>query len=282
MDFQNPGALIYVPPGTDIETALARTTHLAVGAHPDDIELMALHGILAGTRSDQNRFTGVVVTDGSGSPRAGSYESFSDEQMREIRRQEQIEAAQIGQYNAVLMLDYTSAEVKDGNETRLVVELTGLLSRARPAILYTHNPADRHDTHVAVCLRVIAAVRALPAETRPTKIYGCEVWRDLDWLVDADKVILDTSGGEDLGAASLAAFATQIGGGKRYDLAVAGRRRANAAFHAFDVVDQSSAVTLAMDLTSLASDPGLDVRAFIAERLFRLSQDIEGRLARLS
>lgn len=40
------GAQINVPDGIRIDDALARTTHLAVGAHQDDIPIMAYHGIL--------------------------------------------------------------------------------------------------------------------------------------------------------------------------------------------------------------------------------------------
>ena len=51
------------------------------------------------------------------------------------------------------------------------------------------NLVDKHDTHVAVVLRVIAAIRQMPPDIRPEKLYGCEVWRDLDWMLDSDKVV---------------------------------------------------------------------------------------------
>ena len=46
MKLKNPDADVYVPDDVTVAEALARTTHLAVGAHQDDIEFMALHGIL--------------------------------------------------------------------------------------------------------------------------------------------------------------------------------------------------------------------------------------------
>ena len=69
-----------------------------------------------------------------------------------------------------------------------------LIGEARPAVVYTHNLADKHDTHVAVALRTLAAIRSLPADVRPAAFYGCEVWRDLDWMVDEDKVAFDVTG----------------------------------------------------------------------------------------
>jgi len=56
------------------------------------------------------------------------------------------------------------------------------------------------------------------------------VWRDLDWLVDSDKAPFDVSEHENLQAALLGVFDSQIAGGKRYDLASMGRRRANATY----------------------------------------------------
>ena len=65
-----------------------------------------------------------------------------------------------------------------------------ILKAARPQFIFTHNLADKHDTHVGTALKVITAIRSLPAEERPERLFGCEVWRDLDWMADGDKVSL--------------------------------------------------------------------------------------------
>ena len=57
----------------------------------------------------------------------------------------------------------------------------------------------------------------------------------------------------------IGAFDSQIAGGKRYDLAAAGRKRANATFLDSHAVDRATAVEYAMDLTPLVRDPTLDV-----------------------
>ena len=67
----NTNAHVFVPDGTAIGSALARTTHLAVGAHPDDLEFMALHGILACQGQSDRWFCGVTCTNGAGSARTG-------------------------------------------------------------------------------------------------------------------------------------------------------------------------------------------------------------------
>jgi len=84
MQLDSPEADVFVPDGGDPGAALARTTHLAIGAHQDDIEFMALHGILQCYNDPDRWFTGVTVTDGAGSPRSGDYASYSDEDMKRI------------------------------------------------------------------------------------------------------------------------------------------------------------------------------------------------------
>ena len=84
-----------------LDIALLRTTHMAIGAHPDDLEIMALHGILECFGESDKYFTGVRVTNGAGSARDGAYAAYTDEQMQAVRRSEQKKAALVGDYSAV-------------------------------------------------------------------------------------------------------------------------------------------------------------------------------------
>src|ERR1700733_9659265 len=94
--FSRPDADIFVPGGGDAAAALARTTHLCIAAHQDDIEIMAHSGIAECFGSTKKFFTGVVATNGAGSPRSGQYAGYTDQQMQAVRRQEQRRAADIG------------------------------------------------------------------------------------------------------------------------------------------------------------------------------------------
>jgi len=272
---------IFVPDGLQQDSALARTTHLAIAAHQDDIEIMAYHGIVSCFGLPDTWFAGVTVTNGSGSPRDGIYASTTDSDMQKIRRAEQKKAAQVGDYAAQIFLDYGSAAVKDGKSTQVVADLVKILQATRPKVVYTHNFADKHDTHVAVALRTIAAIRQLPKEQRPEKVIGCEVWRDQDWLCDTDKVVMDVSGHENLAAALLGVFDSQICGGKRYDLAVMGRRRAHATFFASHGVDDSEAQSFGCDLTPLIKDDTLEPLSFINGLIKNFADEVEGRLKKL-
>jgi LmbE family N-acetylglucosaminyl deacetylase len=272
----HPAADAYVPDRRPLAAALARTTHLCLAAHQDDIEILAYHGISAAY--PRRTFTGVVITDGGGSPRAGRFAKLSDEEMKAARRMEQRRAARLGHYAAQLQLAHPSAVVKDPRRLEVVADLAAILRATTPDVVYLHNPADKHDTHVACFLRCLDALRSLPARLRPSAVYGCEVWRNLDWLLDTDKVVLDDSARPKLAAKLIGAFESQIAGGKRYDLAIAGRRLANATFHTSHATDRATALTWAMDLTPLVRDPKLSVEKYTLAHIDRLRADVGARL----
>lgn len=274
-------AELIVPDGTPWDGARQRTTHVVIAAHPDDVEFMAWHAILECYRQPGKGLGAVIVTDGRGSPRSGPYAGMTDEEMRVVRLAEQKQAARIGGYAWLACLGFESASIKGAPSAALHQDLRALVEATRPRAIYTHNLADRHDTHVAVALHAIAALRALPAEQRPAKLWGCEAWRGLDWLNDGDKQVFDVGARDDLTAALMAVFDSQIAGGKRYDLATAGRKRSNATYAESHETDRATAAEYAMDLTPLINDAKLDVRGYVAGMIERFRDDVTARIRRL-
>jgi len=269
----------YVPDGSAEEQALMRTTHMGIGTHQDDLEIMAFQGILDCFQSADKWFLGVTVTDGAGSARTGSYSSTTNEQMMAIRRDEAKKAAHIGDYSGLVFLNHPSSAVKNPANAQVVAELKEILLRARPKTVYLHNLADKHDTHVASALRTIAALRELPADARPEKVLGCEVWKDLDWMVDTDKVVMDVSAHENLAMSLVGVFDSQVVGGKRYDLATMGRRRANATYFASHDTDTATSLIYAMDLTPLVRDPKLDPAEYVMGYIKRFEEEVRKRIS---
>ena len=278
MKLTRADADVFVPDGLELPQALTRTTHLCIGAHQDDQEFMAHHGISACFGRPDRWFTGVVVTDGGGSPRTGLYGELTDEQMMRVRRREQRKAAFVGEYAVQFQLAYPSAEAKDPAVTSIAADLAAILELSRPEVVYLHNPADKHDTHVACALRAIDALRALPAELRPEKVYGCEVWRDLDWLLDEDKVVLPVDLFKNIAAALGGVFDSQLTGGKRYDLAIQGRRTAHATMFESHATDKFDALSWAMDLTPLVRDERASVVGHALELIDRFRGDVRARV----
>jgi LmbE family N-acetylglucosaminyl deacetylase len=280
MKFEMKNAQTFIPDGLPEAAALARTTHLAIGAHQDDLEIMAVEGILTCFQQPHKWFTGVVVTDGRGSPRSGSYANYTNDEMWAVRIAEQKKAAVIGEFAAQILLDFPSKAVKTGSDQRPVEDIGQILAAARPDVVYTHNLADKHDTHIGVALKVIEAIRQLPTEHRPRKLYGCEVWRDLDWLVDDDKVTFNCSAHENLQMALVAVFDSQVAGGKRYDLATMGRRQAHATYHSSHQTDAATGLNFGMDLTPLIENTTVDPLEYVQEFVIRFADDIRARFAR--
>ncbi len=282
--FNHKSSDVFVPDGASLDEAFNRTSHLAIGAHSDDLEIMAYHGIVNcygfGQQANKNWFTGITATDGRGSSRAGLYSQCSDEQMAEIRKEEQKQAAVVGRYSAVLQLGYSSDEIMDKEGSlRLKEDLLSILKQTKPRTVYTHNPADKHDTHIAVLYAAICAMRELPIDDRPEKILGCEVWRDLDWMPDEDKVTLDVSERENLANSLVGVFDSQITGGKRYDRAAVGRRYANATFFYAEGKDKAEQLTFAMDLTPVVHDQTIDFVEYVMEYINKFRDDVQDNLS---
>jgi LmbE family N-acetylglucosaminyl deacetylase len=284
--FSRPDADIFVPDsspsaGLTPVAALARTTHLCVIAHQDDIEINAYPAVAdCYGRADQF-FTGVVMTNGAGSARTGKYASVTDADMQRVRREEQRTAATLGKYNLQLQLSHPSADVKSPGNASVTADLAVIFGGCRPSVVYLHQPADKHDTHVGCFLRCLEALRALPRDRRPARVLGVEGWRDLDWLADDQKVPMDASANPALAEKLVAVFDSQIAGGKRYDLAAMGRRVANATFFASHATDQTNAISFAMDLTPLVHDEKLSVADFTAAHIEKLRADVTARIKKL-
>ncbi|MBI5767177.1 MAG: PIG-L family deacetylase [Verrucomicrobia bacterium] len=288
MKLARPEADLYVPAtgpsaGLTPAAALARTTHLCVIAHQDDIEINAYPAVAECYEKPGKYFTGVVMTNGAGSARTGRFAHVTDAEMQLIRRDEQRRAADIGKYSLQLQLAHASGDVKKPGHPGVAADLAAIFGGCGPALecVYLHQPADKHDTHVGCFLRCLEAIRALPRDQRPRRVLGVEGWRDLDWLADADKVAMNASPNPKLAEELVGVFESQIAGGKRYDRAAIGRRVANATMLSSHAVDSVEAVSFAMDLTPLVVDEKLSARDFTLAHIEKLRADVGGRLEKL-
>ena len=199
--------------------------------------------------------------------------------MKKIRLLEQKKAAVVGEYGVLYCLGFSSTAVKNAEESA-IEQTARIISEYAPEVIYTHNPADKHDTHCAVSLRVIEALRRVPACRRPKKLLGCEVWRDLDWVNDDEKIFMDVSGHPNIAMSLASVFDSQIQGGKRYDLACDGRRLANATYYASHATDIAERANYAIDMTPLIE--GGDAVEFISEYIDSFRKDVNARIKRLS
>ena len=278
MTFRHEKHDVFIPDNTDPIAALKRVTHLGIVSHQDDLEIAAYHGITECFHTKNRWFGGVVVTDGGGSPRVGAYADYTDEEMKHVRLIEQRKAAYVGEYSTMIQLGYPSDDVKHGRRADVVADIASIIDQTQPGVVYLHNPCDRHDTHVATLCRCIEAIRTLPKDRRPKTVYGCEVWRKLDWLLTQDKIMLKVDKFPHLLRPLLGVFDSQISGGKRYDLAEEGLRHANATYFDSHTTDKTESLNFAMDLTPLALDDSLCIMEFALGYVRRLEEDIRAKI----
>ncbi|ACZ41754.1 LmbE family protein [Thermobaculum terrenum ATCC BAA-798] len=133
---------------------------LVVVAHPDDAEFMAA-GTIAKWVAEGIKMYLVVVTDGS---KGSNDPNMSAEELIKIRRQEQLEAAEVLGISEVEFLGYPDAYVQHTIELRR--DITRAIRKYRPDRLITMTPYRsfginsylNHPDHLAVGDATLAAV----------------------------------------------------------------------------------------------------------------------------
>lgn len=281
MFLSQPDAHFFIPDQSSREVALHRVTHLAIGAHPDDIEIGAYHGIVECYDHPDSWFGCITMTNGSGSPRGFLYSNYSDEEMVQVRQFEQQNAAMIGKYSFAALLGYHSREIKNHQLQSPTKDLINILSGMHPKIIYTHNLADKHDTHIAAAIRVIEAIRSLPEELKPEAVYGVEGWRDLDWMTEPDQIRFDLSGHPNIASALIAVHDSQNSGSKRYDLGVIGRRLGHAILSDTHGIGSLDALGFGMDLTPLIHNNSSDISTYASQFIQRFQDEVTERIKRM-
>ena len=118
---------------------------LAVGAHPDDIEL-GCYGVMAKHNLKGDKIFGAIITNGelNSNPK--------------IRDKETLEASQLINMNLFF------GNFPDGNlqeNSSLVSFLDDIIKKKKINIMYTHTQNDRHQDHICVAKASIAAGRNL-------------------------------------------------------------------------------------------------------------------------
>jgi hypothetical protein len=71
MKFRQSGSELFLPDGASPEEALRRCTHMAIGAHPDDVELIGYSGIAQCFGRAREWFVGVGGRDFTPTLRGG-------------------------------------------------------------------------------------------------------------------------------------------------------------------------------------------------------------------
>ncbi len=149
---------------------------LAVGAHPDDIEL-GCGGTLAKFVDSGHEVHALVMTHGS---------TGSDEPTRSA---EANAGSQFLGLTGVTVMDFPDGVLPEYGKP-MIDAIEALLLRLNPDIVLTHSAHDRHQDHHAVHLATVRAARAHPAvlgyeSPSATDEFTPRFYVDIDQYVDA-------------------------------------------------------------------------------------------------
>ncbi|WP_282846041.1 response regulator [Microbacterium oxydans] len=155
--------------------AEARTPErvLAIGAHPDDVEI-GVGGLLAAHARAQDEITILTLSRGA---RGGDADSRQDESLAA--------AEMLGA--RLFLKDLIDTEISGGGSTVRIIE--EVVQEIQPTIVYTHSPHDRHQDHRAVSEATVVATRRVgtvacyqsPSATidfRPTRFVRIDQYLD--------------------------------------------------------------------------------------------------------
>jgi two-component system, NtrC family, response regulator HydG len=148
-------------------------TVLAVGAHPDDVEL-GIGGTLAAHRSAGDQVVILTLSRGERGGKAGD------------RMGESMAAAElIGA--RLFMEDLEDTRISESDPTVSIIER--VVAQVQPTIVYTHSAHDRHQDHRAVHRAATVATRTVPTfacyqspsatvDYRPTRFVSIDGFTD--------------------------------------------------------------------------------------------------------
>jgi LmbE family N-acetylglucosaminyl deacetylase len=134
---------------------------LVIAAHPDDADFGAAGTAHLWTRDEGWEFYYVVCTDGS---KGSDDESITPQQLIEMRRQEQRDAAALLGVKDVLFLDNVDGELS--HNRRFLGDVVRIIRELRPDAIFTHDPESviigdafvNHSDHRTTGLVAIDAV----------------------------------------------------------------------------------------------------------------------------
>lgn len=268
-----PDVRAWTPAGSNIQSALAKANSIAVVAHADDALIMLPDQATAvgGTSG----LIEILVTDGAGSVLPPGCRTQSE--LVALREHEEIRVAQRAGFGGVIFLRASSATVRDTGERRVTQSIAAILACTHPEILVTHNPFDRHPTHLAVLARVLDAICRVPRRAWPLRLLGGEVWGGLDFLPAEIVQAHDISAQIETIGELMRLYETQ-NINQHYDLGAVGRYLSHATFHSSHARNEAVAMALTIDMTALLGRPASSLPDFVVRWFDRARNDQLTRL----
>ena len=170
-----------------------KSENIGVFAHPDDAEISSGLPMLGA----KNGWLTVIVTDGAMSVSHADLGEHSVKELVDIRWKEQCDAAVISKTPAI-HLSYPSAAVNGVMGLAKQAEVVSVLAswvNTMPNIksIYTHNPIDKHPTHLGILNVLAGALYSERFNPKIEEIYGMKVWGGVDALPEKQFKLFSTT-----------------------------------------------------------------------------------------
>lgn len=253
--------------------------YVCICANPSDCEIMAIDGIQRGYRAKKYTFAAVITTDGADCEGFGKQKKYSPKKIALMRAAEQKKAANIGRYNSVYFMNYKAEDARNQDDEDIVNEYVEIIKELKPRIIYTHSILDRDPTHVAVAVKVINALRQLKKAQMPAQLYGCEEWRDLDWVSPEKVTTFDVSHNIRLQRQLISVHKSQ-NLNRDYISAAMGRRYVNATFAKSEKKKDAKLTSRAINMTTLLRRKEYPVKRFAMSFIDDLYTEINDSMDR--
>ena len=147
---------------------------LIIAPHADD-EILGCGGVIAKYKSAGNKVFIIVATNAS----IGAPDIYSKTDV-ELTRQEAIAAHNFLGVQETIFLDYPAPNLKNAERFRISMDLSLLLSRIEPEVVFLPHPSDLHSDHSVIYESALVALRPFSAPS-VKHIYCYETLSETEW-----------------------------------------------------------------------------------------------------
>jgi N-acetylglucosamine malate deacetylase 1 len=153
---------------------------LAIGAHPDDIEI-GCGGTISILKDQGHELTHLIITSGE----EGSH-TVSKIPLAKLRETEAKKSAQLMKVDDILF--FHEADGSNGYSKAVNIRLISIIRKLQPDIIFTHAKSDHFPDHQAVHQLTQSAILAAAGPWYPdagisthqvNAVYGYEVWNPI-------------------------------------------------------------------------------------------------------
>lgn len=147
---------------------------LIIAPHPDD-EILGCGGVITKYIAAGKKVFIIVSTNAS----VGAPDLYNELDVN-LTRQEAIAAHNFLGVHETIFLDYPAPNLKNAEQFRISMDLSGIIKRVRPEVVFLPHPSDLHSDHSVIYESALVALRPFSASS-VKQIYCYETLSETEW-----------------------------------------------------------------------------------------------------